>query len=139
MASGRQIDISARRAVLAIAAGRAAIGAGVLLATRPALRVAGFPTPNADGVALARLAGGRDLALAALTFTAQRDRAALRAVTLASLAVDATDAVSLGIAGRKHRELRLAGIGGVLSGGSAALAGAWAWRRLAAQDSPGRH
>jgi hypothetical protein len=132
MASGRQIDPSARRAVLAIAAGRAAIGAGALLATRPALRIAGFLELNAASVALARLAGGRDLALAMLTFAAGRDRSALRAVTLASLTVDATDAVSLGIAGRKHRELRLVGIGGALSGGSAALAGAWAWRRLRA-------
>jgi hypothetical protein len=137
MASGRQIDTSARRAVLAIAAGRATIGAGVLLRTRPALRLAGFPRLNPGGLALARLAGGRDLALAALTFAARRDRSALRAVMLASLAVDATDAVSLGIAGSKHRELRVAGIGGVLSGGGAALAGAWAWRRLAAEDNPG--
>jgi len=139
MASGRQIDPSARRAVLAIAAGRSAIGAGALLATRPALRALGFPELNASGAALAHLAGGRDLALAALTFAARRDRAALRAVTLASVAVDATDAVSLGIAGSRHRELRLAGIGGVLSGGSAALAGAWAWRRLRPPQSAGRH
>ncbi|HEY0391714.1 MAG TPA: hypothetical protein VGC63_08400 [Solirubrobacterales bacterium] len=109
----------------------------MLLRTRPALRLAGFPRLNPGGLALARLAGGRDLALAALTFAARRDRSALRAVMLASLAVDATDAVSLGIAGSKHRELRVAGIGGVLSGGGAALAGAWAWRRLAAEDNPG--
>jgi hypothetical protein len=123
---------TARKVVIAIAAGRIAIGAGALLTTRPALRALGFPGTDASGRALARLAGGRDLALSALTLTARNDTTALRAMTLAAVAVDATDALTLGLAGQKNGELRLAGIGGVVSGGSAALAGAWAWRRLQA-------
>jgi hypothetical protein len=121
---------TARRAVIGIAAGRIAIGGGTLLATGPALRALGFPGTDASGRALAQLAGGRDLALGALTFAARDNVAALRAVTLVSAAVDAADALTLARAGREHGELRLAGIGGLLSGGSAALAGAWAWRQL---------
>jgi hypothetical protein len=126
------IDGTARKVAIAIAAGRFAIGAGVLLRTRPALRAGGFPETDAAGRSLARLAGGRDLALAALAFAARDDRAALRSVTLASAAADAGDAVILGLAGRSNGELKLASAAGLLSGGSAALAGAWAGRRLRA-------
>jgi hypothetical protein len=120
----------ARKVVIAIAAGRIAIGAGALLATRPALGALGFPDTDASGHALARLAGGRDLALGALTLAARNDTAALRALALAGASLDAADALTLGLAGQRHSELRLAGIGGVVSGGGAALAGAWAWRHL---------
>lgn len=121
---------AARKVVIAIAAGRTVIGAGALLATRPALRALGFPGTDSTGRALARLAGGRDLALGALTLLARNEAAALQALTLAGVAVDAADALTLGLAGRRHGELRLAGIGGVASGGGAALAGTLAWRRL---------
>ena len=121
---------TARKVAIAIAAGRIALGVGALLATRPALRVLGFPGTDASGRALARLSGGRDLALGALTLAARHDTAALRALTLAGASLDAADALTLGRAGQKESELRLAGIGGVISGGGAALAGAWAWRRL---------
>ncbi len=123
---------TARKVVVAIAAGRIAIGVGALLATRPALRVLGFPGTDASGHALARLAGGRDLALGALTLATRNDIAALRALALAGASLDAADALTLGLAGQKQEELRLAGIAGVVSGGAAALAGAWAWRRLPA-------
>src|SRR5262249_17836276 len=93
-----------------------------------ALRVLGFPDTDTSGHALARLAGGRDLALGGLTLAARNDPTALRALTLAGAALDATDALTLGLSGRKDSQLRLAGIGGVGSGGGAALAGAWAWR-----------
>jgi hypothetical protein len=123
---------TARKVAIAIASGRIAIGAGALLATRPALRALGFPGTDASGYALARLAGGRDLALGALTVAARDDIAVLRALTLTGASLDAADALALGLAGQKRSELRLAGIGGVVSGGSAALVGAWAWRRLQA-------
>ena len=125
----RKIDPLARQTVLAIAAGRTAIGVGVLLATRPALRGLGFAESDAPSRALARLAGGRDIALGLLTVAARDDADALRVAALLSLAVDATDAVSLGIAGRDPAA-RAAGLRGIASGGAAALAGAWAWRRL---------
>lgn len=123
---------TARKVAIAIAIGRISLGAGVLLATRPALRVLGFPGTDAPGHALTRLAGGRDLALGVLTLTARDDTTALRALTLAGASLDAADALTLGLSGQKDNQLRLAGIGGVVSGGGAALAGAWAWRRLQA-------
>jgi hypothetical protein len=121
---------TARKVAIAIAAGRFAIGAGALLSPRPALRALGFPETDASAHSLARLAGGRDLVLAALVFAGRNNRTALRTATLAGAAVDVGDALTLGISGRGSEELKLAGVGGVLSGGSAALAGAWAWRRL---------
>lgn len=115
--------------MLAIAAGRVAIGVGALLATGPALRLLGFREPDTAGRALARIAGGRDVALGLLTIAARDDVAALRVAALAAAAVDAGDAVSFGLAARDP-EARRAGLGGLLSGGAAALTGAWAWRRL---------
>jgi hypothetical protein len=124
-----RIDPLGRRLVLAIAAGRIGVGVGALFATRPALRALGFAETGAAGLALGRIAGGRDVALGLLTLTARDDARALRIATLAAVAVDATDAVSFGFAARDP-ETRRAGLGGVASGGAAALAGAWAWRRL---------
>ncbi len=123
-------ETTARKVAIAIAAGRFAIGAGALVRTRQALRALGFPETDAAGHSLARLTGGRDLALAALVFAARSDRAALRTAVLAGVAVDAGDAITLGLAGRRNEELKLAGAAGLFTGGSATLAGAWAWQRL---------
>lgn len=124
-----RIDPLARDAVLAIAAGRIAIGVGALLGTRPALRALGFAEVDAAGLALGRLAGGRDIALGLLTLTARDDATALRTAALAAAAVDATDAICFGFAARDP-VARRAGLGGVASGGAAAIAGLWAWQRL---------
>jgi hypothetical protein len=115
--------------VLAIAAGRIAIGVGAALATRPALKALGFAETDAAGLALGRIAGGRDVALGLLTVAARDDAKALRVAALAAAAVDASDAVTFAVAARDPLARR-AGLGGVVSGGAAALAGAWAWRRL---------
>ncbi len=127
---GRQrIDPLARRAVLGIAAGRVAIGAGALLATGPALKALGFAEADADARALARIAAGRDIAIGLLTVAARDDARALRLTALLAAAVDGTDAISFAIAGRDPRTRR-AGVSGVASGSTAALIGAWAYRRL---------
>lgn len=127
----RKIDPRARRIALQIGGSRVAVGAGTLLATRPALRALGFQHPETTGVALARLAGGRDVALGALTLAAREDPRRLRTLLLASSACDVADAVGLGLSAG-HPETRRAGIVGIVSGGAAAAAGFWAWRRLAA-------
>jgi hypothetical protein len=126
----RKPDPLARTAVLGIAAGRVAIGLGAVLATRPALKVLGFDSTDTSARALARIAGGRDIALGLLTFAARDDRAALREATAAAAAVDLGDAISFAIAGRDPAAGRAA-VQGILSGGAAALVGAWATRRLA--------
>ncbi len=125
----RRSDPLARQVVLAVAAGRLTIGAAALLATRPALRGLGFAETDASGLALAKLAGGRDLALGAVTLSVRDDPASLRTAALAAAVLDAADAVTFALAGAGP-ETRDAGVRGLLSGGAAAAVGLWAWRRL---------
>ena len=124
-----RMDPKARQLAMAIGLSRMAIGAGILFATRTALPKMGFGSTDASGEALAKLGGGRDLALGAMTLAARDDRQALRTAILVSGACDAADAVSLGISAR-HPETRQAGIGGILAGSGAAAACLWIWRRL---------
>jgi hypothetical protein len=126
---GRRIDPRGRQVALMLGAGRVGLGAGALFATGPTLKALLFGETDGAGRALAKLAGGRDLALGLLTVAARDDAARLRTLTLAAAVLDAADAVSLGLAAR-DRETRAAGLGGLASGGGAAIAGAWAWRRL---------
>ncbi len=123
------MDRRARQVAMQIGASRVAIGIGILLATRPALRIFGFGETDAGGEALARLGGGRDVAIGALTLAARNDRPGLRHALLLSSACDLADAVALGASAR-HPQTRKAGIGGILSGSASAVAGLWAWRRL---------
>lgn len=125
-----QMDPKARRVALQIGGSRVAIGIGIFFATRPALRALRFGDTDATGEALAKLGGGRDLALGALTLAARNDPRALRTTILISSACDVTDAVALGVSARRP-ETRKAGLGGLVSGTAAAVAGFWAWRRLA--------
>jgi hypothetical protein len=125
----RRVDPLGRQVALQIGAGRVALGIATVFATRPALQGLGFSRPEATAVALAKLAGGRDIALGALTLAAHDDARTLRTLMLVSSALDAADAVALGVSAR-NPETRKAGIGGIVSGGAAALAGFWAWRRL---------
>jgi len=125
----RRIDPLARQAALAIAAGRIGLGASAILATRPALRALGFGDADPAARSLAKLTGGRDVALGLLAIAARDDRGALRTATLVAAAVDASDALTLGVAAAEPAT-RAAGAVGFASGGAAALAGLWAWRRL---------
>jgi hypothetical protein len=122
-------DPLGRQMVLAMAACRLAVGSGTLFATRPALRGLGFAETNSSGLALAKLAGGRDLALGALTLAVRDNPPALRTAVLAGAALDGADALTFTLA-IGDPETRRAGLGGLLAGGAAALAGYWAWRRL---------
>lgn len=125
----RRMDPLARQVALQIGGSRVAIGVGALFATRPALKLLGFGNPEATGLALAKLAGGRDIAVGALTLAARDDAQRLRTLLLVSSACDIADAVGLGLSARQP-ETRRAGVGGIVSGSAAAIAGLWAWRRL---------
>ena len=125
----RRMDPMARQVALALGGSRVALGVGALFATGPTLKALLFGETDGVGRALAKLAGGRDLALGLLTLAARDDREMLRTLVLSAAVLDAADAFSLGLAARDG-DTRLAGLGGVVSGGGAALAGAWAWRRL---------
>jgi hypothetical protein len=124
-----KIDPKARQVALGIGASRVAMGIGIFFATQPALRALRFGPTDASGEAVAKLGGGRDIAIGVLTLAARNDRKALRSALLLSSACDLADALALGVSARRP-ETRAAGIGGVLSGGAATLAGLWAWRRL---------
>lgn len=126
-----KIDPRARQVALGVGASRIAMGVGIFFATQPALRALRFGATNASGEAVAKLGGGRDIAIGALTLAVRGDREALRTTLLLSSACDLADAIALGVSARRP-ETRGAGIGGVVSGGAAALAGLWAWRRLGA-------
>jgi len=119
----------ARSLTLTIAAGRIGLGIGAIAATRPALRALGFERTDATAESLAKLVGGRDIALGLLALGARDDAAALRRATLVGAGADAADALVFALAGR-NPELRRAGVSGALSGASAALAGLWAYRGL---------
>ncbi len=123
------MDLMAQRMALGIGGARLAMGVGVFFATQPALRALRFGETDASGEAVAKLGGGRDIAIGALTLAARDDREALRATLLLSSACDLADAIALGVSARRP-ETRQAGIGGLISGGAAAAVGIWAWRRL---------
>lgn len=125
----RRIDPKARQVAMQIGGSRVALGASIFLATRPVLRTMRFPEPGPSGVALAKLGGGRDIAMGAVTLSALSDPDRLRTVMLVSNLCDLADAAAFVFAARDP-QMRLPGISGVLSGAGAAAAGFWAWRRL---------
>jgi hypothetical protein len=104
-----------------------------MFATRPALRALGFPETDPSGRALAKLAGGRDIALGGLAIAARNEREALLRACIAGAAVDAGDALSFGLATARGEDLNRAGVLGALSAAAAAGAGAWAASRLSNQ------
>jgi len=122
-------DPLARQVAIGIGASRVAMGIGIFFATQPALRAMRFGATDASGEAVAKLGGGRDLAMGALTLAARDDREALRAALLLSSACDLADAVAMGVSARRP-ETRAAGVGGVIAGAGAAAACFWARRRL---------
>lgn len=130
MARRPEIDPLARQVVLGMAGCRVAIGVSTFLATGPALRAAGLGEAEATGRAIGKVAGGRDLALGLLTFVARGDREMLRTITLAAALLDGADAAAFTFA-VVEPETRRGGAIGILAGGGAALAGLWAFRRLA--------
>src|SRR3954454_19641046 len=125
----RRMDPRARQGAMQIGGSRVALGAAIFLATRPVLRAMRFPEPGPSGVALAKLGGGRDIAVGALTLASLSDPDRLRTVMLASNLCDLADAAAFGSAARDP-QMRVPAIAGVLSGSAAAGAGFWAWRRL---------
>ena len=84
-------DASARSAALAIAAGRLGLGLGICAFTRQALTGLGFERSDAAAIALARLAGGRDIALGLHGLAARDDPARLAESAAIGTAVDAGD------------------------------------------------
>ena len=118
-----------RSLALALGAGRAALGLGILAATETALRAMLFGDTNETGRAVARLVGARDLTLGAATLLAADRPSALRRLTATGAALDVADTLALALAARNPRT-RAAGVGGVLFAGGAAVLCGWTARRL---------
>lgn len=124
------IDPLARTFVLGVAAGRIAIGVGAFFFTRKALGALGFTEPSGAAIALARLAGGRDIALGLHALAVRDDREALRQAAAIGAAVDAGDAIAFGAALVTRDGIdRTAALNAPLGAG-AAIAGLWGLRRL---------
>jgi hypothetical protein len=87
-------DDLVRLGATAIAGARIGIGIAATALTRPVLRAIGFGEPDGATVALARLAGGRDIALGVQTLSVLDDAESLRKVVLVTAAVDAGDAAA---------------------------------------------
>lgn len=111
--------------------GRLAIGAGLALAPGAALAGLGFRERGPATVAIARLAGGRDIALGAAILLSLGDGERLRALSVACAAVDAGDALTFTAAlaggGDDVRDAALRGIAAALP---AALGSTWVALRL---------
>jgi len=120
-------DVDVRGFSLFSGVGRIAIGLGMLAAPGPALRALGFTEVNAATLAVARIAGIRDLVLGGLTLTALGERDRLRKATIGNAMADAGD--SLAFVAAIGAEERTAGLRGVATALPATLAGLWvAWR-----------
>jgi len=126
----RDPDPIARAAAAGIGAIRIAIGVGMLAAPRASLGLMGFKDAEGPVIAIARLAGGRDLALGALALGALDDRERLRDVSCVSAGVDTADAASFAIALVRREGPDLGAGIGVITATQAAIAGAWITRRL---------
>ena len=110
-------------------AGRVGIGSAALLATKPALKALGLDQTNSSARVLARMAGARDVGLAALQLRTMDDPEALRDATLAAVAADAADAAIFLAAGR-HPELRRASAMSAPLAIAAVIGGLWLADRL---------
>jgi hypothetical protein len=130
VSTAEQPDALARALLLAVAAGRIAIGTGAFFATRRALAALGFEEPGGAAVALARLAGGRDIALGVAALRAGSDRDALREAAAIGAFVDAGDAIAFAAALARRDGIDRTAALNVPIAGSAVVAGIWALRRL---------
>lgn len=130
MATPAPPDPLARGGAIAIAASRIAIGAVACAFTRPALARIGFPSPSASSVALARLAGARDVALGANALAARGDAERLRNATLLASTVDAADAAAFAVALAGRHGIDRAALMNFPVAAGAVVAGGWVSARL---------
>lgn len=125
----RAPDELSRATAVGLIAGRVAIGAAALLATGPTLRLLGLDGASRSARVLGRMAGGRDLVLAALTARSLEDASRLREAALLAAPADAVDAAAFLLAGARP-ELRRAALLSVPAAVSAVALQAWLYRRL---------
>jgi len=127
-------DALARTAAIAIAGTRIGIGIGALALTRPALAALGFKRPDGATVALARMAGARDLALGAHGLLVRDDDARLREATLLGTAADAGDVLAFTAALLNRDGIDRTALKNLPIAAGAVVAGAWLAARLGASS-----
>jgi hypothetical protein len=115
---------------IGLAVGRAAIGAGFWLAPRASARALGLGEIDDRAVAIGRIAGTRDLVLAAWHLSALDDRDDLRRASVAVAAADAGDSVAFALLARAGGELVRPGLVGLAAAVPATIAGSWLVRAL---------
>lgn len=130
-----QPDRLGRAGAIAIASARIGIGIGALVFTRPALKGLGFGDPDGATVALARLAGGRDIALGIHGLLVRDDPTRLRESSLLGAAVDAGDAAAFAAALVTRDGIDRTAVMNLPIAGSAVVAGAWVAARLRGSGS----
>jgi hypothetical protein len=112
-----------------------AIGAGLWLAPRLTLRALGFSEPHAQALAVARIAGTRDLVLGAWQLTTLGDRDRLGRATVAVAACDAGDAAAFGLLlGTNERRAAIRGLAGAVPATLAGIGLARSLRRGMAES-----
>jgi hypothetical protein len=110
------------------AAGRLAIGLGLMIAPRRALTALGFSEAGEATIVIAQVAGVRDVVLAASTLISLDDSERLRAASLANAVADAGDALSFLLSLRRGGP-RSACLRGMSAAVPASLSSLWvAWR-----------
>jgi hypothetical protein len=109
---------------------RVAIGAAIWLLPDQAMRGLGFDPGDPQAMALARIAGSRDIALGALAVATAGDPA--RGATLARVnaLVDAGDAAAFGGAFVRREGIDRAAIAGFTAAAGATVLGLWVAERL---------
>jgi hypothetical protein len=108
-------DPAERLVAVVLAGGRIAIGTGLWVAPRLTLRALGFSEPDAQALAVARIAGTRDLVLGTWQATTLGDRDRLARATVAVAACDAGDALTFALAlGAGERRAGLRGLAGAV-------------------------
>lgn len=130
MSEETKADTLAAVMALAVGAGRVGMGLGIALFTRPALQRLGFNRPSGSTVALARLAGMRDVAIGGHALAAGTDREQLREATLIGMLVDSSDALSFGAALATRDGIDSTAARNIPVAAAAAVAGGWILSRL---------
>lgn len=134
MDTGERASVGARRAALLLALARIGIGASVWTAPRGSMRVVGFDPDNPEVMALARLAGTRDIALGGAAAACSGDPLATATITRVNAGVDALDSLAFGIALARRRGIDRAALMGTVSAAAAAALGLAVASRLESVD-----
>lgn len=130
-ASARYSRATTTRFARGLGLARLAIGAGLWLAPRQAMAALGFDAGNPQALALARLAGTRDLALGALAVVTADDSEQATKVLALNAAVDAGDALTFAIPLVRRDGIDRAALAGTASAAAATILGAWLATRAA--------